>query len=193
MFDVKHFKKELVAMCNVSNPSASLATAQIESEVTIDTFRSAMRELAGGVAVVTVGREADRTGFTATSVSSLSAEPPRLLVCVNQESCSWEVLEKSPFFGVNILRAEHQGLADQFAGRGGLRGLERYRGASWMKLSENGAEILDDAVAGIDCVVEEILQLHAHAIVVGRIKAIRVHTEGQPLVYWQGAYRQIAP
>jgi flavin reductase (DIM6/NTAB) family NADH-FMN oxidoreductase RutF len=179
-------------MCDGSKTSAFLPTAQIESEVTIDAFRSAMRELAGGVTVVTVGREADRTGFTATSISSLSAEPPRLLVCVNQESCSWEVLEKYPFFGVNILRADQQGLADQFAGGGGLRGLERYRGANWMKLSDNGAEILDDALAGIDCVVEEILQLHGHAIVVGRIRTIRVHSDGQPLLYWQGTYRQIA-
>jgi flavin reductase (DIM6/NTAB) family NADH-FMN oxidoreductase RutF len=178
-------------MCDGSNSSALLATAQTQTEVTIEAFRSAMRELTGGVAVVTVGRETDRTGFTATSVSSLSAEPPRLLMCVNQESCSWEVLEKFPFFGVNVLRAEHQGLANQFAGRGGLRGLERYRGANWMKLSDNGAEILDDALAGIDCVVEEILQLHGHAIVVGRIRAIRVHPDGQPLVYWQGAYGQI--
>jgi flavin reductase (DIM6/NTAB) family NADH-FMN oxidoreductase RutF len=85
-------------VCDGSKPSALLPMAQIENEVTIDAFRSATRELAGGVAVVTVGREADRTGFTATSVSSLSAEPPRLLVCVNQESCSWEVLEKFPFF-----------------------------------------------------------------------------------------------
>jgi flavin reductase (DIM6/NTAB) family NADH-FMN oxidoreductase RutF len=178
-------------MCDGSNPSALLATAQIEAEVTIEAFRSAMRELAGGVTVVTVGREADRNGFTATSVSSLSAEPPRLLMCVNQDSCSWEVLEKYPAFGVNVLRADHQGLADQFAGRDGLRGLERYRGANWTKLSDDGAEILDDALAGIDCVVEEILQLHGHAIVVGRIRAIRVYPDGQPLVYWQGAYRQI--
>jgi flavin reductase (DIM6/NTAB) family NADH-FMN oxidoreductase RutF len=179
-------------VCDGSKPSVLSPRAQMESDVTTDAFRSAMRELAGGVTVVTVGREADRTGFTATSVSSLSAEPPRLLVCVNQESCSWEVLEKFPFFGVNVLRADQQGLADQFAGRGGLRGLDRYRGADWMKFSDNGAEILNDALAGIDCVVEEILQLHGHAFVVGRIRAIRVHSDGQPLVYWQGAYRQIA-
>jgi flavin reductase (DIM6/NTAB) family NADH-FMN oxidoreductase RutF len=94
---------------------------------------------------------------------------------------------------VNILGADQKGLADQFAGRGGLRGLEHYQGADWMTLSDDGAEILDNALAGIDCVVEEILQLHGHAIVVGRIRVIRVHSDGQPLVYWQGAYRQIAP
>jgi flavin reductase (DIM6/NTAB) family NADH-FMN oxidoreductase RutF len=179
-------------VCNGSKASVSVPTALMESEVTLADFRNAMRELAGGVTIVTVGREADRTGFTATSVTSLSAEPPRLLVCVNRESCSWEVLEKFPFFSVNILRADQQGLADQFAGRGGLRGLERYRGAKWTGLTSDGAEILDDALAGIDCVVEEILQLHGHAIVVGRIRAIRLHPDGQPLLYWQGAYRQIA-
>jgi len=172
--------------------SSSLHTAPEENVVTDDVFRKAMRELAGGVAVVTVGHGGDRTGFTATSVSSLSAEPPRLLVSINRASSSWETLERYRNFGVSVLRVGHQGLADRFAGLGGLRGSERYRGANWMKLSDDGAEILQDALAGIDCVVEEILQLHGHAIVVGRVRGIRIQAEGQPLLYWQGAYRQIA-
>jgi flavin reductase (DIM6/NTAB) family NADH-FMN oxidoreductase RutF len=55
------------------------------TEVDIDSFRAAMRELAGGVVVVTVGKDQDITGFTATSFASLSAHPPRLLVCVNKK------------------------------------------------------------------------------------------------------------
>ena len=97
--------------------------------------------------MVTVGQGPDRTGFTATSVESLSAEPPRLLVSVSENSSSWKELQKYPSFGTNILRADHQGLADQFAGRGGLHGIERYRGANWTNLSTDGAAILDDAPA----------------------------------------------
>jgi Flavin reductase like domain len=66
--------------------------------VDADSFRAAMRELAGGVAVVTVGKDRDITGFTATSVSSLSAHPPRLLVCVAQSSASWLALQRYPLF-----------------------------------------------------------------------------------------------
>jgi flavin reductase (DIM6/NTAB) family NADH-FMN oxidoreductase RutF len=103
----------------------------------------------------------------------LSAEPPRLLVSVNQNSGSWEVLEKYPVFGVNILRADHKGIADQFAGRGGQRGLKRYRGAKWTGFTSDGAEILEDALAGIDCIVEEILQVHGgHPIVADAAGAV---------------------
>ena len=72
------------------------------------TFRQAMRRLAGGVSVITVGSGADRTGFTATSVTSFSAEPPRLLVCVNREASSWSTLTDYRSFGVNLLGAEQQ-------------------------------------------------------------------------------------
>jgi flavin reductase (DIM6/NTAB) family NADH-FMN oxidoreductase RutF len=114
-----------------------------------------------------------------------------LLLSINERSSSRKQLQKHPCFGVNILRAEHQVLADQFAGRGGLQGEGRYRGANWTRLSSDGAVILEDALAGIDCVVEEILPRHGHAIIIGRVRAIVIHDAGQPLLYWQGAYQQI--
>jgi flavin reductase (DIM6/NTAB) family NADH-FMN oxidoreductase RutF len=178
-------------MQGVLNLGASVPADRIQREVTIDGFRQAMRALAGGVAVITVGLGPDRTGFTATSVESLSAEPPRLLLSLNENSSSWKQLQKCPYFGVNILRADHRGLADQFAGRGGLEGEDRYRGANWTRLSSDGTAILEDALVGADCAVEEILPRHGHAIIIGRVRAILLHTDGPPLVYWQGAYRQI--
>jgi flavin reductase (DIM6/NTAB) family NADH-FMN oxidoreductase RutF len=174
------------------NIDATLPPDRVHREVSIDCFRQAMRELAGGIAVVTVGQDPDRTGFTATSVESLSVEPPCLLVCVSETASSWKQLQKWPYFGVNILRAGHRLLADQFAGRGGLQGEDRYRGANWTTLSNDGAAILEDALAGADCVVEEILLRHGHAIVIGQVRTILLHADGEPLVYWQGAYREIA-
>jgi flavin reductase (DIM6/NTAB) family NADH-FMN oxidoreductase RutF len=180
-------------MSGTLNTSTQLLTGQNSEEVTIDTFRKAMRALAGGgVAVVTVGQDADRTGFTATSVESLATQPRRLLVSVSDDSSSWKALQKCPYFGVNVLRAEHQTLAGQFAGRGGLRGLEKYRGATWTNLLPGGAAILKDALVGIDCIVEEILPRHGHAIVIGRVRGVLIEDVGHPLLFWQGAYRQIS-
>jgi flavin reductase (DIM6/NTAB) family NADH-FMN oxidoreductase RutF len=183
--------KGVAAMSGVSNLGATASADFLQREVTIDSFRQAMRGLAGGVAVVTVGIGPDRTGFTSTSVESLSAEPPRLLVSVSENSSSWKQLQKCPYFGVNILRAHHLGIAEQFAGRGGLQGVDRYLGARWTTLASAGAAILDDALAGVDCIVEELLPRHGHVIIIGRVRAILLHTDGQPLLYWQGAYRQI--
>jgi flavin reductase (DIM6/NTAB) family NADH-FMN oxidoreductase RutF len=176
---------------DVLNTGARIPKDRVQREVSIDCFRQAMRELAGGVAIVTVGQGPDRTGFTATSVGSLSVEPPRLLVCLSETALSWKELQKWPYFGVNILRADHRVLADQFAGRGGLEGEDRYRGAKWTTLSTDGPAILDDALAGAECVIEEILLRHGHAIIIGQVRTILLHGDGQPLVYWQGAYRDI--
>ncbi len=99
-----------------------------KAEVDVSEFKLAMRNLAGAVSVITVGTGLKRTGFTATSVSSFSAEPPVLLVSLNKSSSSWEVLRDAASFGVNILTQAQSGVADRFAGRGGIKGNDRYVG-----------------------------------------------------------------
>jgi flavin reductase (DIM6/NTAB) family NADH-FMN oxidoreductase RutF len=178
-------------MSNVLNIGATVPADRVHREVSVDCFRQAMRELAGGVAVVTVGQGSDRTGFTATSVESLSVEPPRLLVWVSETASSWKQLQQWPYFGVNILRAAHRSLADQFAGLGGRQGEDRYRGVKWTALSTDGPAILEDALAGADCAIEEILLRHGHVIVIDQVRTILLHADGKPVVYWQGAYREI--
>ncbi len=163
------------------------AETELSSGSTQDIFRRAMRELAGGVSVITVGEGEDRTGLTATSVTSLSTEPPTLLVCVNQSSSSWPMLSKYGRFGVNFLGSDHRHVADRFAGRGGVKGAARYENAVWETV-ETGAPILSDASAAIDCLVEETILRHSHAIIIGRVVAVRVREDATPLLYWRGAY-----
>ena len=155
-------------------------------------FKQAMRRLAGGVAVITVGAGADRTGFTATSVTSLSADPPRLIVSLNRATSSWPVLNDYKSFGVNLLSSGQEPIADRFAGRGGEKGAARFFGSKWKTLV-TGTPLLADALAAIDCTVEEIIQRHSHAIVIGRIEAVDFGSADDPLLYWSAAYRRIAP
>lgn len=168
-------------------PTSQIQSAPRPPEVDSDSFRAAMRELAGGVAVVTVGSGNNVTGFTATSVSSLCTRPPRLLVCVAQNSSSWRTLQTSPYFCVNLLRDTEQAIADRFAGRDGAGGSARYVGARWTTLM-TGTPVLDDALAAFDCEVTEMLPHCDHAIVIGRVCAIRTSPGSPPLVYWQGDY-----
>src|SRR5262245_55599934 len=93
-----------------------------------DAYREAMRELVGGVGIITVGTAPERTGFTATSAISLSASPPRLIVCVNRTSSTFAELERHRCFGVNILAAHHHDLAARFSGLGGVKGEARFAG-----------------------------------------------------------------
>jgi flavin reductase (DIM6/NTAB) family NADH-FMN oxidoreductase RutF len=152
-----------------------------------DSFRSAMRELSGGVSVITVGIGNDRSGMTATSVSALSLDPPTLIVCVNKTSSTWPLLLRHRSFGVNILHAGHEGVAERFSGRKGETGERRYGDDRWITL-ETGASLLADALAALDCELEEAIDRHSHAIVIGRVKAIRTGAAEQGLVYWRGRY-----
>jgi flavin reductase (DIM6/NTAB) family NADH-FMN oxidoreductase RutF len=116
-------------------------------------------------------------------------EPPRL--CVNQTSSSRMQLQKYSYFGVNILRSEHLSLADQFAGWGGQKGADRYSGAKWVALTGDGAAILENALAGFNCAVEEVLSRFGHAIIIDRVRAIAIRADGHRLLYWHGGYQQI--
>lgn len=149
-------------------------------------LRDAMRHVAGGVSVITAGIGADRTGLTVTSAVSLSMDPPTMIICVNRGASSWPVIQKHRHFCVNILGHEHRAVAERFSGRGGIKGPERYDGASWTTLVTQ-ASVLDGAVAAIDCEVEEFIERHSHAIVIGAVKAVRVNG-GAPLVYGHGRY-----
>jgi flavin reductase (DIM6/NTAB) family NADH-FMN oxidoreductase RutF len=149
-----------------------------------------MRHLASGVCVVTLGEGEARTGLTATSVSSLSVEPPTMLVSVNRSSSSWGALASAKAFGINVLACEHQDVADRFAGRGGERGAARYAGRRWFTL-HSGVGLLSGAVAAFDCEVEEIIERHTHGIVIGRVKGLVAPGGPSALLYWRGAYDQL--
>jgi flavin reductase (DIM6/NTAB) family NADH-FMN oxidoreductase RutF len=168
-------------------PTSEPAPAPTEPR---DEFRAAMRELAGAVSVISAGQGERRAGFVATSVSSLSAEPPTLIVCVNRASSSWPILREATSFGVNVLSASHRELAHRFAGRTGAEGAARYEGARWTAL-RTGAPLLTDALASFDCAVEEIIERHTHAIIIGRVEAVRRNGGGGALVYWRGDYDQL--
>ncbi|MEO8882221.1 MAG: flavin reductase family protein [Devosia sp.] len=150
-----------------------------------------MRYLAGAVSVITTGTGEHRTGFTVTSVSSLSVEPPTILVCLNRDSSSWPVLLNHRSFCVNLLAHDHLHVADRFAGRGGAKGIQRYEGAQWQQLA-TGALALSGALVAIDCELEEALDRHSHTILIGRVKAIALRSEAEPLLYWHGAYRLLS-
>ena len=162
-------------------------SVSIETEVTASDFRNAMRQLTGGVSVITAGRGRDISGMTVTSVSSLSVDPPALIVSVNRESSSWPLVKRYGFFGVNILTSDQIDIAERFTGKGGLKGADRFAGAGWMTRA-SGVPLLVDALAAIDCEVEDIVERHSHAIVIGRVLDVAVSARTAALAYWQGRY-----
>src|SRR2546429_7648509 len=94
-------------------------------------FHTAMRSLAGGVSVITAGSGSEISGMTVTSVSSLSVDPPSLIVAINRASSSWPLLQRHRYFGVNFLNADQVDIAERFTGKDGHRGADRFAGARW--------------------------------------------------------------
>ena len=159
----------------------------IDSEVSSGDFRNAMRRLTGGVSVITAGIGWDISGMTVTSVSSLSVDPPALIVSINREASSWPLVRRYGFFGVNILTSDQIDIAERFTGKDGLRGADRFAGAHWTT-RVSGVPLLTDALAVIDCEVEDVVERHSHAIVIGRVLDVAVSTRTAALAYWQGRY-----
>lgn len=150
-------------------------------------LKLAMRHLVGGVSVVTAGLGNDRTGATVTSAHSLSIDPETMLVSINLASSSWPVIRSYGHFCVNVLGADQQPVADRFAGKGGVKGKDRYEGSEWSSL-HTGASALVGALAAIDCEVEHIIERHSHALIFGAVRAVVTGEERQALVYSHGRY-----
>jgi flavin reductase (DIM6/NTAB) family NADH-FMN oxidoreductase RutF len=167
--------------------SSAVRNVTIDRDISSADFRGAMRHLAGGVSVITVGRGRDITGMTVTSVSSLSVEPPTLIVSINRVSSSWPLLKRHGFFGVNILTADQLDIAERFSGKDGLMGSGRFAGAQWIT-RVSGVPLLVGALAAIDCEVEDIVERHSHAIVIGRVLDVQASARTAALVYWQSQY-----
>jgi flavin reductase (DIM6/NTAB) family NADH-FMN oxidoreductase RutF len=152
-------------------------------------FRAVMRRLAGGVSIITAGRDDDITGMTVTSLTSLSADPPRLLVSLNRQASSFALIERDRLFGINILGSDQQELAARFS-NGRLKGKERFEGAAWFPGS-SGVPLLADSVAAVECQIEEIIERHSHAMIVGRLLSMDLSRRLSGLIYWNGQYIEI--
>jgi flavin reductase (DIM6/NTAB) family NADH-FMN oxidoreductase RutF len=153
-------------------------------------FRLAMRQLASGVCLVALGEGEARVGLTATSVASLSVEPPTLVVCVSRAASLYPRLFSGAPFGVSVLAADQSEIANRFAGRTGLAGAKRFRQEQWTT-TPGGAPAFIDALANFECEVEELIERHSHAIVIGRVRLALPRTSGGALVYWRGGFDQI--
>ena len=159
----------------------------LDCDVSSGEFRQAMRRLVGGVSLVTVGQGHEITGMTVTSIASLSAEPPSLVVIVNRSASSWPLLKRNRFFGVSMLNPTQVEIAERFAGRRGVAGADRFADAEWIT-RVSGTPLLATALAAFDCEIEDIVEHHSHAIVIGRPIDLMLSQSTAALGYWQGQY-----
>jgi flavin reductase (DIM6/NTAB) family NADH-FMN oxidoreductase RutF len=151
--------------------------------IDLELFRSSMQRLAAGVTIVATGSAGDRTGLTASAVTSLTGEPPTLLACVSRDSGSLPALVANGLFSVNVLARDQEAVATAFAGMTGLEGEERFTVGAWSP-GLLGVPLLEGALVGFECVLEARFPRSSHDILVGRIDhASLSHGALDPLLY----------
>lgn len=148
--------------------------------------RRIMGSFATGVTVVTTNSEPP-TGLTANAVTSLSLDPPLVLVAIDKKAGSHQAIKDTGCFAMNILSAQQQAISNQFA----TPGPKDFSDLN-TKTAETGAPIIADSLGWVDCKLSEILPGGDHDIFIGEIVAGELNS-GDPLLYFSGKYRDVAP
>lgn len=147
-------------------------------------FLGSFRTVPAPIAIVAVRAQGMRRGLTVTAWSSLSADPPTVLACVNRASAAHELILSARAFSLNVLSRDHGGLVRVFSGQGGLQGEQRFAAADWSE-TPAGQPALNGALVTYDCAVEEVLDYSSHSIFIGRVRHL-AHQEKSALLYLQG-------
>lgn len=148
-------------------------------------FRAAMRRFPTGVTIVTTVVKGKPYGFTANAFTSVSIDPPTILICVNRQASAHPMISQSSIFCVNILAREQVEIARRFADPA-LRSA-RFEGIA-THAAATGAPVIDDVLAFVDCELAEEQTAGTHTIFLGTVVATGVR-DGDPLGYYNADYR----
>ena len=154
------------------------------------TFLTTMGNVAASVTVVTTFDADDQpTGLTVSAFSSVSLDPPLVLVCVGNEASSLDAIRQRGGYTVNFLVAGTADLALKMA----LRSDERFSGVAYDRPStDQGGPILTDSIfAFFECAVESEIDAGDHVIFIGRVLAGEFVQEREPLVYWRRGFAKV--
>jgi flavin reductase (DIM6/NTAB) family NADH-FMN oxidoreductase RutF len=148
-------------------------------------FKLAMRRFPAAVSVITAADENRRHGMTATAVTSLSLDPPSLIVCINRETLLHDIMQLGRRFCVNLLRRDQAGLSSAFSGA--VAPEARFSVGNWYA-STDGVSYLAEAQANIFCRKVAAVPYGTHTIFIGEADAVNVHDPIEPLIYQDAQY-----
>lgn len=152
-------------------------------------FRSAMSGLASSVHVVSARRGTERVGRTATSVMSLSAQPPALLISIDIISRLADIIARTEGFSVALLASGQSAVADAFAGL--VPSDERFNVGTWGAWP-SGQPLLKGAVSVFDCEVIGAMETGTHVLFAGAIVDVQTQAQSTPLIWHRRGYRELS-
>ena len=163
--------------------------AMAKPPVAAQDFVSAMGLAATGVSVVTTDGPAGRFGLTVSAVSSVSADPPLVLICINRKSPAVAALDSNGTFAINLLGAHNRSYAETFAGRPREGRPFDFANHDWTE-GQTGLPLVTDATAVFECETHSSIDAGTHRIYIGRVVATQCGA-AEPLVYCNRAFRRI--
>lgn len=156
--------------------------------VNADELRSAMRHWATGVTVVAVDYNGTRHGMTVSSFTSVSLDPPLVLVSLERGARTHALLEQAGYFGVTVLCSDQDQVSERFAG-GVPDGHDRFAGLPTFTLV-SGAPLLADGLSYFDCRVVSTYEAGTHTVFIGEVLAVKETPSGSPLLRYNRKYME---
>jgi flavin reductase (DIM6/NTAB) family NADH-FMN oxidoreductase RutF len=154
-------------------------------------FKDVLSRWASGVSVVTTMCDGAPHGLTVSAFSAVSAAPPRVLICLGNDTDSKPLIERARCFAVHILGRDHVALGPRFAKL--VPGVDdAFTGVAY-RSERTGAPILEQCVGWLDCRVESLLPVGDHTVFVGAVEAASLGAEGEPVLYYRRAWRVLDP
>jgi 3-hydroxy-9,10-secoandrosta-1,3,5(10)-triene-9,17-dione monooxygenase reductase component len=148
-------------------------------------FRAGCSTFATGVTVVTADSPDGPQGGTVNSFTSLSADPPQVIVCLSRTSRTWQAVEASGAFAVNILAADQQQVARLFASREPAK-----MAAAACAPGANGAPVLDGVAGAIECTLTAALEQATHMLLIGVVTAATSRPDADPLIFFRSTMHE---
>jgi 3-hydroxy-9,10-secoandrosta-1,3,5(10)-triene-9,17-dione monooxygenase reductase component len=156
-----------------------------------DRFRQVMGHFATGISVVTTRDGEMPAGITVNAFSSVSLDPPLVMVALDRERFITPMVRSFGRYAVNILGSDQQLLSDCFAHAPVSPGREEFCGAAWHP-GPTGLPLLDGAIATLECTVVQTFSAGDHDLFIGRVDSLDQHREGvPPLLYFRRHYLRI--
>jgi len=150
-------------------------------------FRKAMGCFATGVTVITVDQDGEIHGMTANAFTSVSLDPPLVLVCVDHRARTHAHLHARKRFGVNVLNSNQQAISEYYARSAEAHQHPEAAGARFERTA-HGTPVLEDALAYLECRLHKAQPAGDHTIFIAEVEHVEMR-EGEPLLYFRSQYR----
>lgn len=150
-----------------------------------DRFRQTLGYFASGVTVITTAHQGELYGITVSSFSSLSLNPPLILICIDKSAITHEILLRAGQFVINVLDKRQEHLSRRFA----TTNADKFKGVAW-HTGTLGLPVLDNVLAVIECQTHTTFDGGDHTIFTGMVIDSSLN-EGAPLLYYRRGYREL--